>query len=231
MANKRIIDIDAEFDGVEFDEAAINRATGNKRAGETRKQQWIGDTERKIQASKVSRKNSKELYGGYKWIVCSPGNDMLAFYDRQNELLGNDNRAYSAIPPSVVFHYRFEHQYPKELFDKSKNYGVNSYLRDQLKHLFVAADKTYWGQVRTTRYDWLINESHKEWVFDNRVEMDSFLKEKFPQQKSFNLKLSIHESTTNKGSRKTSDMFWRGELKGWSIHIVNEEEYVMHTRK
>lgn len=231
MAKKQIIDIDAEFDGVVFDEAAINRATGNKRAGEIRKQQWANNIERKIQAGKNARQNNKKIYGGYKWIVCSPGNDMLAYYDQQNELLGKDNRAYSVIPPSVVYHYRFKHNYPKVLFDKSKNYGRLAYLRDQLKEFYQTKDSTYWAQVYNTRHSWLINESHKEWVFNNREEMTLFLKEKFPQQKAFNISLSIHESITNNGSRKTSDMFWRGELKGWSIHIVKEEEYIMLTGK
>jgi hypothetical protein len=61
---------------------------------------------------------NKIIYGGVKWVLRSPGNDLLEFYDRQNILLGKDNRACSAIPPSIVYHYRFEHQYPKELFDK-----------------------------------------------------------------------------------------------------------------
>lgn len=173
----------------------------------------------------ATKENNKTLYGGYKWIVCSPGNDMLAYYDEQNELLGKDNRAHSAIPPSVVYHYRFEHEYPAELFDKSKNYGRFAYLRDKLKHLKHDYDPTYWAQVYKTRYNWLINKPHEEWAFDNRDKMLSFLREK-SNQTAFNVKLGVHHNVTkNKGNMSTNNMFWRGVLKGWSVHIVPIEEY------
>lgn len=216
MAKKQIIDIDAEFEGLVFDEGSIKRSTS-----------WANNPQRKIQASKLRREINEKLYGGYKWIVCSPGNDMLAYYDKENELLGKNNRAYSLIPPSIVYHYRFEHNYPAELFDKSKNYGRFAYLRDQLKSFHQTNDNTYWGQVYNTRHSWLVNKPHQEWIFNSREQTIDFLEKKFPQQKAFHISLSI----TNIGTRKISNMFWRGELKGWSIHIVSEEEYTKLTGK
>lgn len=221
----KLINIDAEFDGIEFDEHAINKATGNKIAAETRRMQWANNPERRIENSKRARENNKKLYGGYKWIVCSPGNDMLAYYDKMNQELGVDNRAHSAIPPSVVYHYRFEHEYPAELFDKSKNYGRLAYIRDRLRHLKPSFDPTYWGQVYRTRYDWLVNKPHEEWAFDSRDEMLSFLKEKFPNT-AFNVQLGVHHHITkNTGSKKTTDMKWRGDMRGWSFHIVPIEDF------
>lgn len=204
----------------------LRKETGNKIAAQKRKIQWANSPNRKIKASNTRRENNKKLYGGYKWIVCSPGNDMLAYYDEQNELLGKDNRAHSTIPPSVVYHYRFKHEYPAELFDKSKNYGRYAYLRDRLKHYKVDFDPTYWGQVYKTRYDWLIDKPHEEWVFDGRNEMENFLIQNFPSQHAFNIRLGVHHQVTkNAGQTKTSDMMWRGLLRGWSFHIVPIEEY------
>lgn len=210
----------------------LRKETGNKIAAQTRKIQWALDPNRKIQASDTAKKNNKKLYGGYKWIVCSPGNDMLAYYDKMNEELGSDNRAHSVISPSVVYHYRFEHEYPVELFDKSKNYGRFAYIRDCLKHFKVDFDPTYWAQVYKTRYDWLVDKPHEEWVFNSRDEMLNFLKEKFPTNKATNVKLGVHHHITkNTGSTKTSDMKWRGDLRGWSFHIVSIEEYEKHKNK
>jgi hypothetical protein len=203
----------------------LRKETGNKLAAQKRKIQWENSPERRIKAANTLRENNRKLYGGYKWIVCSPGNDMLAYYDEQNELLGKDNRAHSAIPPSAVYHYRFEHAYPE--FKRGANRpGRNAYLHNKLKHFYDTDDGSYYGQVYATRYDWLVNKPHEEWAFDSRDEMENFIIEKFPSQHSFGLKLGVHHTVTkNAGQTKTSDMKWRGLLRGWSFHIVPVEEY------
>ena len=163
--------------------------------------------------------SNNHLYGKVKWILRSPGNDLLDFYDIQNERLGKDNRAYSPIPPSVVYYYRFNHQYPDELFDKSKNYGINSYLRDRLSHLHNTSDPTYWGQVRTSRFNWLIDKPHEEYVFDYANDLFEYLKIRF-NQKAITNTLSVHDITNKKKCEKLEQMFWRGKLKGWSIVVI-----------
>jgi hypothetical protein len=202
----------------------LRKETGNKIAAQKRKVQWANNTNRRIKASEIIRKTNKKLYGGYKWIVCSPGNDMLAYYDRMNEELGVDNRAHSAIPPSVVYHYRFEHEYPA--FKRGANRpGRNTYLHKHLKHFYDTDDGSYYGQVYATRYDWLVDKPHEEWAFDTRDEMLKFLKEKFPNR-TFNIQLGVHHHITkNSGSTKITDMKWRGDMRGWSFHIVPIEEY------
>jgi hypothetical protein len=172
-----------------------------------------------INRSLAMKARDEEYFSNYIWILRSPGNDLLKFYDLQNELLGKDNRAYSAIPPSVVYYYRFEHEYPKELFDKSKNYGRLSYLRDRLSHYFKATDNTYWGQVYNKRYDWLIDNLHKEWKFQFRSELIQHLKENFDQT-SFKVDLAINESTNKLKKFKFEQMFWRGKMRGWSIVAI-----------
>jgi hypothetical protein len=173
---------------------------------------------RYAEMGELNRHRNKDIYGTVKWIVRSPGNDLLYFYDKQNELLGKDNRAYSSIPPSVVYHYRFEHQYPPELFDKSKNYGVNSYLRDRLSHYHNTSDATYWGQVRNKRYDWLVNAPHEEFIFNTKAEALSFLKEKTGQQ-TIRDTLAVHSVTNKLKKENLEHLFWRGNAKGWSIIV------------
>lgn len=171
----------------------------------------------------ANRERNKATYGHYKWIVRSPGNNLLDFYDRQNDLLGKDNRAYSAIPPSLVYHYRFEHEYPNELFDKSKNYGRNAYLRDSLRKYHNTSDPTYWGQVYKSRYDWLVNSPSEDYTFETKAEAFSFLKEKTGQKSVRNL-TAVHKVTGKLQKEVLEQMFWRGNAKGWSIiaEKVNE---------
>jgi len=173
-----------------------------------------------------TRKRNAKMYGGVEWIVRSPGNDLLDFYDKQNIILGVDNRAYSAIPPSVVYHYRFEHQYPAELFDKSKNYGRLAYLRDCLKEYHQTKDpkdKTYWAQVYRKRYDWLVDEPHTEYKFTYRKEVLDFLLKETGQVS--NVRASIHENTGIRKHNTVEHMFWRGKAKGWSIIIKEKWSY------
>jgi hypothetical protein len=216
-------DIYQDLASITYSDQEIRIQTGNRKGGETRKQLWIKSPERRAKLKQRTREQNRVIYGGYKWIVCSPGNDLLAFYDQQNELLGKDNRAHSIIPPSMVYHYRFEHQYPE--FKRGANRpGRNAYLREKLKHLYDTDDGSYYGQVYATRYDWLVDKPHEEWAFDNANELCDFLQDKF-QQKSVGIKLGIHTVTGQIKRQRTQHMFWRGKLRGWSVHIVKVEDY------
>jgi hypothetical protein len=224
-STNKLIDIDKEFDDVYFDEASINRFTAAKERSlyhpTWKKNSQLAGLKRKndINWQQKQSKRNEELYGNHTWILRSPGNDLLDFYDKQNELLGKENRAHSSIPPSTVYHYRFEHRYPKELFDKSKNYGINAYLRDRLRHLHDTSDPTYWGQVRTKRYDWLVDRAHTEIEFKFRTDIIEYLRKEFGQS-GFHLTLAVNDSTFRLKKSKFEHMFWRGKLKGWSIIAI-----------
>jgi len=210
MPNK-IIDIDSEFEDVQdfFDETNIlKRTSAIDRYQTDWKNQWL---------KKQKEKNIK-IYGNQTYVLRSPGNDLLDFYDKQNNLLGKDNRARSAIPPSLVHYYRFKHDYPKELFDKSKNYGIHAYLRDQLKSYYRAKDNTYWGQVLKTRYDWMVDTPHLEYRFNLQSDLEKFVCEKF-DQKCFSKKIHHNTNTGILIEECLETMFWRGKLKGWSMVI------------
>lgn len=163
--------------------------------------------------------NNLETYGSGTYIIRSPGNDLLDFYDKEMQMLDPRGKAFSKIPPSVVYHYRFDHEYPPELFDKSKNYGRNAYLRDQLKEMHQTKDpkdKTYWGQVYTTRFRWLVDKPHQTYEFKYLREVEDFLKNKFNQ--TVNFKISANRAKWNsKREASFTHMNWRGALAGWSI--------------
>lgn len=166
----------------------------------------------------VQKGNNLELYGQGTYTLRSPGNDLLDFYDEQMQLLDPTGKAYSKIPPSVVYHYRFEHNYPAELFDKSKNYGRNAYLRDQLSDYHVTKDprdSTYWAQVYKTRMKWLIDKPHKEWTFRLQTDLDKLAKELFGQRISHIL--STQTATGNLNTEKHVSMVWRGKSAGYSL--------------
>lgn len=215
MAKNKILNIDLEFEGLEdfFDESKIKHRTGLLNYWKTNQ-----GLEQRKENSKNSKKSNSIIYGNQTYVLRSPGNDLLDFYDKKNLELGPDNRQYSKVPPSVVFEYRFRHKYPKELFDKSKNYGIFAYLRDQLKRYHKTNDHTYWSQVYKNRYDWLVDEPHNEYRFKHKSELMNFLKEQ-TGQKAISDKIAHNTNTGNIKEECLETMFWRGKLKGWSIVI------------
>ena len=211
MSKNKIIDIDNEFEDVQdfFNETTIQKRTMMKDLHES---SWG------IEWLKKQKEKNLKMYGNQIYILRSPGNNLLDFYDQQNQLLGINNRAYSSIPPSIVYHYRFKHKYPKELFDKSKNYGQYAYLRDRLKSYYQTKDPTYWAQVLKTRYDWLVDHPHIEYRFDLKSDLENFLKEKF-NQTAVGVKIHHNDVTGQLKKECLETMFWRGKLKGWSIIV------------
>lgn len=131
------------------------------------------------------------------YIVRSPGNDLLDFYDQQNLLRGSKT---SKLSPSEIFDIRFNRckdtQYTKQLL-LSKGIKVdpnmiNGYANDIMK--------------------WLVNEPHQEWQFDSLVEMSEWLHTKM--NKSFKGGGQLAEKYIK------SKMLWmdRGYgLNGWSF--------------
>ncbi len=161
---------------------------------------------------------SREYYDIGHYTLRSPGNDLLEFYDDMMLRQDPTSKAYSHIPPSVVFHFRFEHQYPKEVFDKKYNFGIGSYLRESLKEYYYTDDATYWGQIYTKRYDWLVDSPHTSIEFESMKDVVDYVKENFGQTisaHSMNVKSLLTTDGVVEGAFE--HMFWRGKLAGWSL--------------
>ena len=103
------------------------------------------------------------LYGYTKqqYVVRSPGNDLLDYYDEQNLLRGSKT---SKLSPSEIFDIRFRWQ-------NKTHKAVKEYCNS--KGIFV--DNTMYNTYATKTFRWLIDEPHQEWVFDSLPEVTNFL--------------------------------------------------------
>ena len=159
------------------------------------------------------------------YILRSPGNDLLKYYD--NIMLEQDpkSKSYSYIPPSIVFYYRFKHQYPKKLSDKSFNYGKATYLRDCLVNYYNTDDTTYWNQILKDRYNWLVDKPHDKFEFTIIGDLKKFCMKNFGQYqnpKDINVKgLITNTNEIIEGS--FHHMWWRGKFAGWSCEFVPKD--------
>jgi hypothetical protein len=158
-------------------------------------QHFSDDQYAKVSLSTMLRNAAK--YGGGKWILRSPGNDLLDYYDQQNTLLGLDNRAYSAVPPSVVFDIRFRQHFVSSVD-----------IRKHCKNYKKTKDPTYWFQVQQKRYNWLIDKPSEIFEFEYKKDVKNFLQKKFDQKQFY----FPNEQVTD-----WNKMFWRGKCAGWSI--------------
>ena len=161
--------------------------------------------------SSIMLEINKTRYGHGTYEVRSPGCDLVDFYDVMMKRLDPTSKAWSYIPPSVVYHYRYEHEYPPELFDKSKNYGRNAYLRDSLKHLYDTTDATYWAQIYNHRYKWLRNTPSERKQFRYRNQVEEYLRIQ-NAGKGITGGLGV-----NSDKHRVEQMWWRGNLAGWSV--------------
>ena len=183
--------------------------------------------------TKAFRENAKiksrEAYDIGTYILRSPGSDLLEFYDSMMLREDPNSKAYSYIPPSLVHRFRYTEDYSTVSFGKKYNYGKGAYVRDRLSNYYKTSDLSYWNQTLTTRYDWLTNEPHTEYKFDTRVDLLAFLREKF-SQKGFNSRINPNAVITGNYNKHNElifeEMWWRGELAGWSIVFIPNEKFI-----
>lgn len=173
----------------------------------------------------ICKKNSRDYYDLGTYILRSPGNDLLEFYDSMMLELDPTSKAWSYIPPSIVFDIRYKHQYPNYVFDSSKNFGVLSYLKELLKNYYDTDDHTYWGQIYNKRYEWLIDAPSKSYEFNTKKDLRDFFKKTFNQVGGGDLNISALITQPDSESIKLHDMYWRGKLAGWSIEFKPNDKF------
>lgn len=101
-------------------------------------------------------------YGHNKniYVVRSPGNDLLDYYDAQNLTRGAKT---SRLSSSEIFDIRFTHNRDK------------AYAKDLLKKKGLKVDPNMIGGYANNIMGWLVDEPHQEWEFDSLVEMSQWL--------------------------------------------------------
>lgn len=104
------------------------------------------------------------LYGYNKnvYIVRSPGNDLLDFYDKQNLLRGYCKK--SKLSPSEIFDIRFRWD------DKSRK-AIKTFCDAK----GIKVDGAMYITYATKTFGWLVDCPHKEWEFNSFVKMSEWL--------------------------------------------------------
>ena len=167
-----------------------------------------------------SKLKSRSHYDLGKYVLRSPGNDLLDFYDSMMLRCEQTSKAWSYIPPSVVYHFRYDHDYPEYIHNKSFNYGRLSYLRDSLKDYYYTKDQTYYGQVYSKRYRWLTDKPHEEWSFDTMPDLKDFAKQKLCITLPNNINACSKFTIKNVTTISFYSMCWRGSGAGYTIEFV-----------
>ena len=136
-------------------------------------------------------------YNKTVYVVRSPGNDLLSYYDEQNLKRGAKT---SKLSPSEIFDIRFR---------KNKD---KTYIKSLLAKKGIKVDPNMINGYANNIMGWLIDEPHKEWEFDSFVEMSKWLHNRI--KKEFKGGGQLAEACAKKG------MIWadRGNsLNGWSF--------------
>lgn len=141
------------------------------------------------------------LYGYNKniYIVRSPGNDLLDYYDQQNLCRGDCK--VSKLSPSEIFNIRFRWN------DKSRKV-IKAYCDEKGLKVDGAMYQTY----ATKTFGWLVDTPHQKWEFDSFVDMSKWLFERVG--KEFKGGGQLAESYVKRG------MIWMDKgykLNGWSF--------------
>lgn len=107
-------------------------------------------------------KMNKERFTDFTYIVRTPGNDLLDFYDQHWKagLLGK-----CFIPPSVIFQLRFREQYEPRGKAKRIREVVSEYVNlDEMGDSFLKDTLKF-------NYKWLVDEPHKSFEFESQQEI------------------------------------------------------------
>ena len=135
---------------------------------------------------------------GLKYEVISPGNDMLEYYDEQNELRSESMKLL--LPPSVVFHYRFRETNwkPKEVKAKFPYIKGNTLL-----------------SLLRNRMDWLVDTPSKRFVTQSLDEAEQFYEDVTGLKATSGIRRLAHEGV----------MGWQGHLGGWVVKHLGGKRF------
>lgn len=125
-----------------------------------------GELARKNAVNNMKQQRIDEY--GRKFIIHSPGNDILDLYDeawRQWKEEGKKTGAWCEIPPSEVFRIRYRTELP-QLRGRPRpgQKGPWTIVKEELEKWHSTDDKTYWAQIAKRRYAWLVDTPSNETV-------------------------------------------------------------------
>lgn len=136
-------------------------------------------------------------YNKHVYIIRSPGNDLLDYYDQMNQIRGAKT---SKLAPSELFDIRFK---------KNKD---KAYIKELLNTKGIKVDNNMINGYANNIMKWIVDKPHQEWEFDSLVTMSEWISNKFnrPYKKGGQLA----ESCIKAG------MIWSDKgygMNGWSF--------------
>jgi hypothetical protein len=100
-------------------------------------------------------------YNKYRYIVRSPGNDLLDYYNIKNLQRGIKT---SKLSPSEIFNIRF--RWKDNSVSQIKKYCLEKGIKVDGSMYSIYRDKTF---------SWLVDKPHQSWEFDDLVKMSQWM--------------------------------------------------------
>lgn len=135
---------------------------------------------------------------GVRYEIISPGNDMLDYYDEQNDIRKEPMKL--SLKPSIIFHYRF-----RETDWKPKD------MRAMFPH--IKGDTLM--KLLRERCDWLVDVPSQKIVTQDLFEAENFYQEVTGLKATSGIRRLAHEGV----------MGWQGHLGGWIVKHLGGKKY------
>lgn len=172
------------------------------------------DPVRKAKASAGSKNTNIDHYSVGTYVVRSPGNDLLDFYNQMHAACV-DGGNITPVPPSRIFQFRFRTELPKAAgANHASGPTQTSIFRDICAPY---ADNIHTKQIASDKnklFKWLVDKPSVQKEFKlgaHAVEYLSQIKGK-PQR---GLRIVVHSDNP-----VHEEIFWKGPLAGWSIVFI-----------
>lgn len=182
------------------------------------KKTYNSNPNNRIEASKRSKQNNLVNYSVGTYIVRSPGNDLLDFYDMMHKRKVDAPKSNIApIPPSRIFEFRYRAKLPSPIgangvsgLTQTDVYRqVCSPYADDHDSKRIAGDKI-------VLYKWLVDKPSVQKEFKLRAHAVDYLTEiKGKNQRGIDI--TVH---TDNPVHET--IFWKGPLAGYSIIFIEK---------
>lgn len=173
----------------------------------------------KVKANKVKQSNLN-VYSKGTYIVRSPGNDLLDFYDRMHkEKVEAPKNNITPIPPSRIYQFRYKTELPDV-------FGANQFSGLTQTDIFRNVCKPYADNFNSQKiaidkkvlYKWLVDKPSEQTKFKLGSHAVDFLS-KIKGSSQRGLKIAVHTKNP-----VYEQMFWKGTLAGWSVVFIKDED-------
>ena len=192
---------------------------GRQKASISQKLYYQNNPDAKKRVSKNSRMANLETYSRGTYIVRSPGNDLLDFYDMMHKRkIDAPKSNITPIPPSRIFEFRFRTELPNTS-------GANQFSGPTQVEIYRNVCKPYADNHDSKKvtidkkvlYKWLVDKPSVQKEFKLAKHAVDYLS-KLRGSQHLGLRLFVHTD-----NQVFEDLFWKGPLAGYSIIFIPEK--------